>query len=107
MASVESNGTQTATLTTEHTLVTWSTAGTRVLVVDLTNMAAGDYTEIRIKLKASSGGSEILHSLVPFSGAQAEPLLVSVPIPVGYGGSCSLKQTVGTGRSYAWHTVRL
>ncbi len=107
MSSVESNGTQTATITTEHTLATWTTAGTRVLVLDLTDMVSGDALEVRLKVKAASGGSALLYSLISLSGAQIEPALVSVPVPIGYGGSCSIKQTAGTGRDFDWHIVLL
>lgn len=107
MASVESNGTQTATVSTEHTLATWTTAGTRVLVVDLTDMVSGDTVEVRLKVKAASGGSELVYTLATLANAQAEPALVSVPVPIGYGGSCSLKQTSGTGRDFDWHVILL
>lgn len=103
----EASGTQAATITTEHTLSTPTTNKTRVLVVDLVNMASGDILELRIKSKVLSGDSNQSAYLATFSGVQTEPNLYSVPVPMNNGGQFTLKQTAGTGRSFKWTVLTL
>jgi hypothetical protein len=45
--TVDSSGTQAATVNTEHTLDDVAAPGTYQLGVDMTNMAAGDVVELR------------------------------------------------------------
>jgi positive regulator of sigma E activity len=98
--ATESSGTQAATITTEHTLATTTTAKTRVLVVDLTNLVAGDTVELRIKSKVLTGGSALLAYFVTYVGPVAAPVVHSIPVPGTYGATFTLKQTTGTGRNY-------
>lgn len=103
----ESTGTQTATVTTEHTLVSPSSAKTRVLLVDLSNMVAGDILELRINAKIVTGGTARLAYIATFSGVAGEPAVPSVPVPMPWGGSFTLKQTAGTSRNYDWSVLTL
>lgn len=105
--AVESSGTQTATVNTEHTLATPTTLNTRILSVDLSNMALGDVIELRIYVKVASGGSQVVYTVQSFAQTQSEPAYISVPVPMPYGGQFTLKQTAGTGRSYAWNIQTL
>lgn len=105
--AVESSGTQTATVGTEHTLATPTTLNTRILSVDLTNLALGDVVELRLYAKVASGGSQVLYSLQTFAHTQIEDCYISVPVPMPYGGQLTLKQTAGTGRSFAWNIQTL
>jgi hypothetical protein len=107
--TVAASGTQSATVTTEHTLNSGSftTAGTYVLVVDTTNMALGDYTELRTYIKVLSSGSEVLFDMQPLAHAQAEPVKVSLPVRSEYSIKFTLKQTAGTGRDYDWAVLRV
>ena len=108
MALVETqNGTQSATLTTEHTLGSEeTTAGFYWLVVDTSNMALGDLTILRAKLKVKTGGTARLVARATFSDAQEQPAALSIPLPNIYGLTFTLEQTVGTGRSYDWSIIR-
>lgn len=46
--TAQGSGTQTATVTTEHTLLDIAVAGVFNLEVDTVNMAAGDILELRV-----------------------------------------------------------
>lgn len=101
------NGTQAATLDTEHTLGSEETVdGYYQLVVDTSAMVAGDVLVLRAKLKVKSGGTARIIAAATFRDAQAEPAAVSVPIPNIYGLTFTLEQTDGTGRSYDWSILR-
>ena len=105
MQSVES-GTQTATLSTEHTIGTSTGIGIYVLVVDTNEMASGDTLTIRMKTKVLSGGTMRLADEVVLTGAQAVPNKYSVPIPSDVEIFCSIEQTTGTVRAYPWKLLR-
>ena len=100
------NGTQSATINTEHTLTTQTTAGIYVLRVDCGAMIAGDTTIIRLKTKALSGGTSRIEQEITLTGVQAKPNWVSDPVPVDVEVACNLTQTAGTGRSYPWKLLR-
>lgn len=104
---VESSGTQTAVISTEHSLATPSTAKTRVLIVDAANMVSGDTLELRIKGPVLSAGTERLIRLSTYSGVLNEPHTQSPPIVMPQGGTITLKQTAGTGRSFPWAVISL
>ncbi len=99
---VESSGTQTAVVGTEHTLAAPTTAKTRVLWVALDALASGDTVELRVYSTVLSGGTSGVAKSVSFTGAQSEPKTPSVPYPMAFGGSFTLKQTAGTARSFPW-----
>lgn len=101
------NGTQVASVSTEHTLSTRTAARTYVLLVDLSNLAAGDTVEIRAKLKVLSGSSVRQAYVETFTGEQVDDVFVSIPIPTAHSCSFSLKQTAGTGRSFDWSVLSL
>ncbi len=106
---VESSGTQAATIGTEHTLAAPTTAGTRVLIVDVSNMAAGDALELRIKAKVLAGGTIRVAYKTVFYGAQDTDDLIknSIPEPSDNGATFTLKQTAGTGRNFDWKVLVL
>ena len=106
MSAVESSGTQTAVISTEHSLAAPSTAKTRTLTVDLTNMVNDDRLELRVKLKVLTGGT-VRTTLVKISkhdpgGAGSPEIFQSVPVWMPFGGDFTLKQTAGTGRDFDW-----
>lgn len=107
MPSSESSGTQSATVTTEHTLHTTTNAGSYVLMVNLTNMVAADELELTLKAKVLTGGSEVVAYRATYAHAQAHPLSVSVPLPSLFSLSATLKQTAGTSRDFEWQLVSL
>jgi hypothetical protein len=106
--SEKTGGSQTATITTEHTLATVTDPGTYVLGVDMGALAAGDIVELRIKTKMRSGGtSRLAYGPVKFEGVQTVPNKYSMPIPSDIEAVFTLKQTVGTGRAFPWSVKQL
>lgn len=107
MATSQAEGSQTATVTTEHTLTTITTAGTYVLTVDLNAMALGDYLTLRAKVKVRSTGTTRTVYLGTYAHTQEELVAVSIPIPTVSECVFTLEQTAGTGRAFNWEVVAL
>lgn len=107
MASSAASGTQTAVITTEHTLSTQAVAGTYVLVVDTSNMVNGDVLELRAKIKVLTGGSALQYLLGSYANVQADAVKMSLPVPSLYSIVVTLKQVAGTGRNFDWNLVLL
>lgn len=108
MAQTVSSGTQSATVTTEHTLLDTATAGDYQFKVNLVNMANGDVLELRIYDKVlSADGYGVAFSAV-YTDAQGTDgeIAVSPPLMMPNGGKFTLKQTAGTGRSFKWVVVK-
>lgn len=99
--------TQTASIDTEHTLATETTAGVYVLVVDTSNLVNGDTVILRIKTKNQSGGSSILAYEATFSDVQAENQKYSPAIPIDTEIVCTLEQIDGTGRDFDWNLLMM
>lgn len=102
--AVVSSGSQTATISTEHTLATETTAGVFVLVVDLAALAGGDVVELRVYGKARSSDTERLLHVGTYAHVQAAPLVMSVPVVSPHHFKATLKQVAGTGRAFPWAT---
>lgn len=104
--AVYASGSQTATVTTEHTLgSTITDAGVYQLVVDCNAMTGGstpDILELRYYGKARSSDTERLIEVHRLVGAQAQPLVYCKPIISPHSLKVTLKQTQGTGRAYPW-----
>jgi hypothetical protein len=111
MAAIESSGTQTATLTSEHELAAPSTLKTRVLIVDIANMVNGETLTLQMKLKVLTGGTvrTVWKSVYKHDpGAAGSPEIVqSPPLVMPFGGSITLRQDGGTGRAYDWSILTL
>ena len=110
MPSIESEGTQTATINTEHTLRDISGNKFYWALLDLVNMIAGDTVEIRVYTKAKSTGTSRMVYGPPdttFSGVQDVPIqiIAAVPCPATQY-KLTLKQTEGTGRNYDWSVLQ-
>jgi hypothetical protein len=101
------SGTQTATVTTEHTLGTITDAGVYVLVVDTANMVLGDFLELRLKTKCASGGTSRLAYLASYAHVQGDPNKYSIPVPVDTEIIATLKQAAGTSRDFPWNILKL
>ena len=104
---VDASGTQTATVSTEHTLRTTTTSGTYVLVVNTTAMANGDVTELRIYTKPLSGSTSVVAYVAAYANIQAAIVKYSVHVPCNNECKVTLKQTAGTGRSYEWALLQI
>lgn len=106
--TVEDSGTQTATISTEHTLSTKSTAKVFILLVDTNAMANGDILELRVYTILLSGGTERVAYEATYAHVQVEPTKISIPLPATgqtNGLKVTLKQTAGTGRAFPWSLV--
>lgn len=101
------SGTQTATIDTEHTLDTETTAGVYILIVDTGNLANGDIVTLRLKVKAKSGESSKLAFQASFAHAQAEPIKYSPPVAIDTEIVATLEQTDGTGRDFVWNLLKM
>ena len=100
--AVESSGSQTAVIGTEHTLASPTTAKTRQLVVDLVNLVNGDVVELRVKRMCLAAGTVREWMCATYANVQAGPMVLSIPCPSPHGATFTLKQTVGTGRVFPW-----
>lgn len=113
--TAQSQNTQTATVTTEHTLLDVAVAGTFTLHVDLVNMVAGDTLELRIYQIVLTGGTRRCCYFQNYVDAQGGDntyprIAVSVPISNELTDSGSLrftlKQTTGTSRNFDWKVLK-
>lgn len=102
--SVNTSGSQTAMISTEHTLATITTSGIWVLAVDVNNLTAGDVVELRIYGKARSSDTErLLFGPAIYGPIKPGQLLVlSPPVVSPHHAKFTLKQTNGTGRAFPW-----
>jgi hypothetical protein len=103
------SGSQTAdgledTLASASTL---SQGGTFLPQVDLSNMADGDQTEIRIYNQANASSSLVQEVYLSFANKQSDPLPPLPAIPATIGWKLTLKQTAGTNRAYQWSVLNL
>lgn len=100
--TVASDGTQSATPGTEHTLYTTSTAGMYILVVDVDALTAPEVVELYVKEKVLSGGTERVSTGTVIAWGPTEPIARSIPYSMPYGGTFTLRQVGGSGRSFPW-----
>jgi hypothetical protein len=107
MPTLTTNGTQTTTVTTEHTLTTQTGNKFYMAYIDLTNMVAGDTVEIRVSLIIKTAGSHILYYLGTYSGPQINPLVYVPTLPSDISWKLTLKQTLGTSRTYDWRVLEV
>lgn len=105
--NVISSGTQSATVTTKHSLHATTTAATYVLMVDCSAMVIGDFLDLSIDVAYDSGGTLRQTYSVTYAHGQSDPGKVSVPVVAPYGAEFFLKQTAGTSRSFPWALVAL
>lgn len=106
MAFAEEAGSQTCTVTTEHTLNASDPETTQCILsiwLDCSAMAAGDRLEVRLyeKVQNSSGTIRIAKKWL-LSDAQTEPNFERGGFHVKHGWRVTIKQTDGTGRAIPW-----
>lgn len=104
--SSAAEGSQTATISTEHTLSTQTVAATYILSIDCTNMADGDTLELRAYVKVRSSSTEHVYVLGSYSHVQVEDVKMSIPIPTLHSVKFTLTQTAGTGRVFDWNVIK-
>lgn len=103
--TVESSGTQTATIATEHSLAAPTGAKVYQLIVDLNNLANGDVLELRAKMKVLSAGMVREFLVGVYANVQITKIAASIPVTAPQGAEFTLKQTGGTGRAFDWAVV--
>jgi len=101
------DGSQTAVISTTHTLDTETGEKTYVLCVDLSNMASGDVMELTAWTKTRSSSTSAISYSQSFTGAQAETAFISIPVPSVHEIVFKLEQTAGTGRAFPWSVLTL
>lgn len=107
-ASNHSEGSQTCTLDTEHTLTgAESTAAVIQVWLDLNNFVIGDMSRLKIKSKARSGDTQRIVWTDYFSYAPTSKIYISPLIVVGHDWDVSIEQTDGTGRAVPWSIRKL
>ena len=101
------NGSQAATLDTEHTLGSEETVDAYYqLLVDASAMVNGDVLVLRGKVKVASGGTARIVMRATFRDVLEQDHLLSIPVPNIYGLIFTLEQTDGTGRTFPWSILR-
>lgn len=105
--TIQNEGSQVATISTEHTLATITAVGTYVLVVDLLGLAKGDLVELRLKTKLTAGDLSQLAYYQCYANAQSEPNTYSIPVPSPIEFVATLRQTTGVGRTFIWAVYAL
>lgn len=105
MATNEANGTQAATVTTEHSLHVNTSVKVLQGVVDLANMVADDEVEVTVYLKAKSGGTKGLAFQGSYKHDQGAAMAVTPPVGSAYEWEMTLKQVAGTSRNFDWYVI--
>jgi hypothetical protein len=101
--TVDASGTQTATINTEHSLDTPTTAGAYILSVDLKNLTYGDTVECRVYDMIDGANYALLWKGV---ARHFPDTMVFPPVAVTTQMKATLKQTTGTGRAFPWSVRR-
>lgn len=107
MATSNSNGSQTAVISTEHTLATITTSGSFVIAIDANAMELGDVIKIKVKLKVRSVGTTRLAYEYVYANVQPTPVILSIPVASTNEIVFTLTQTEGTGRAFPWEIWEL
>lgn len=108
--STYNSGSQSATVTTEHTLQTINIVGTFQFSVDLAAMVDGDVTEMRVYRIVKAGGTTRVVEEYTFYGALPtdnqlwESDIYANSLTDTDALKCTLKQTFGTSRAFPWLT---
>lgn len=110
--TVAASGSQTATVTTTHTLVTQAAAsggGHYQLSVDANAMVGGDELRLTLETKARAADTTRVVYEMYVANVQACPILVSPSVAVQDSNElvAKLTQTTGTSRAFPWALLRL
>lgn len=107
VVAVNTSGSQTAVISTEHDLATVTSAKVLQLVVDVSAMVSIDVLELRIYGKARTGDTERLLYFATFAQPQTLALVASLAVVSPHHARFTLKQTAGTGRAFPWAVYEL
>jgi hypothetical protein len=103
---LDSSGSQTAVIGTEHNVATPTTNATYVFSVDCKNMVAGDLVELRC-YDMVDGSNYAQAWKGTFQHVQINNAKASPPLAVTVQAKFSIKQTAGTGRAFPWSVRRI
>lgn len=104
--TVDSSGSQTATIGTEHVLDSPTTNATYELEVDTVNLALGDLVELRCyDMVDGTNYRQVWKGA--FQHPQVSLAKKAPPIVIITQGKFTLKQTAGTGRAFPWSVRRI
>ena len=110
--TLHASGTQSATVTTEHSLGTAAVAGVFQLIVDVSGLLDNDVLVLRIKQKVLTGGTARVMWSETYYGAQSAEAYIVPSIPVlndlveAGALDFTLQQTFGTSRDFPWKVVK-
>jgi len=107
MAILESSGTQTATLTTEHTLATLTGSKMYQAFVDCAALVSDEIVTIRVKMKCLTGGTSRTVQQITYNAQDAvvNPLIAMAPFLSDIEYVVTLEQNNGTGRAFPWKVL--
>lgn len=111
--SLFSSGIQTGTIGSEIFITNVNEVGRFQLYLSLGNMASGDFLEVRTYQTILSSGTADPVQFATFQGAQPPDALVGYTLPIGndlqesQSLRYSIKQTLGTARTYNWKVLNL
>jgi len=106
------SGLQTGTIGSEIFLANINEAGVFTLHVDLANMQSLDYVELRGYQTVLNSGTARVPYMDAYQGAQPTDSNVAISVPIGneltdpQALRFSLKQTLGTARTYPWKVLK-
>jgi len=100
------HGSVSATLDNEFKLTTQG-PGIYVLKVDSSFMTSGDIVIFKLYDTIYHDGTSGLAYQATYAHKQSEPVKLSVPIAVDTEVICSLEQTDGTARDFAWNLLKM
>lgn len=102
----QSGTTSALVVGTETTLATDTTNATFVPQVDTSNMVLGDVLEIRVYAITLNGGALTQVWKGTYQHSQINPVKVAPPVASDQSYRVTLKQTAGTGRTFAWKFLK-
>ena len=101
--TVADSGTQTATISTEHTLDEETAAGTYVFSVDnAAVMVLGDVLVLRAYKKIDGTNYALLFEFTYQHVQTKSVIFPAISLASGKGLKFTLQQTAGTGRAFPW-----
>lgn len=104
--TVDASGSQTAVISTEHSLAIPTTNATYVLSVDTVNLALGDLVELRCYDMVDGVNYRQMWKAA-YQHGQINNAKPSPPLAVTTQAKFTLKQTAGTGRVFPWSLRRI
>jgi hypothetical protein len=109
MPTIQASGTQAASIGVEQTLADLTSPfAVYQMIVDVSNMQAGDVTNLRVYTRVLSGGGLDSALYQQISGAPTgygDQVYLSLPVVSDQEIKFTLQQIAGTARSYPWKVV--